>query len=77
MRGVAYGPFFPDLQNRGLIKLRLMKRVEHQPETALKTILYATHNRGGRVAIKLLETWQAYSMLPVLCRYTPEIRKDR
>lgn len=76
MRGVAFGPFFPDLQNRALIKLRLMKRVEHQPETALKNILYVTHNRGGRVAIKLLETWQAYSMLPVLCRYTPGIRKD-
>lgn len=36
MMGIAYGPSFPDLQNRALSKLRLVKRVEHQPERALK-----------------------------------------
>lgn len=38
MRGVTYGSFFPDLQNRALSKLRLVKRVECPPETALKKL---------------------------------------
>lgn len=76
MREVAYGPSFPDPQNRARSKLRLVKRVQRQPGTALKKILYVTLSRGGRVAIKLLQIWKACSMLPVLCHYTPGIRKD-
>jgi len=79
MRGVVYSPFLPDLHNRALSKLRL--KLSEKGGTlgrkALKKILYVTLYGGGRPATKLLQIQEACSMLPILCHYTPAIRKDR
>lgn len=76
MRRVAHSPFFALIYKTAQSKLKLVERVEWQPEAALKKIVYVTLNRGGRVAIKLLQMRKASSTLPVLCHYTPGTRKD-